>query len=114
MNTDNKLIAEFMGCEFKKIGMKTLVSPTPTLVGTTYLEKLLYHSDWNWLMGVVSKIKTIVVELDKREEVDIHYYCEVSANEKRISYSFMYYDLTIDIVYAEVVKFIKWYTEQSK
>ena len=54
-NTDNKLIAEFMGCTnpFNEIHDATLYKVEQ---GTFELDELQYNISWDWLMPVVCRI----------------------------------------------------------
>ena len=94
----NKLIAEFMGletpdgCYFEhltKEGNREL----------THHILLEYHTSWDWLMPVVSKILTNenYIDLTQRENI-----------MDSLPYGM------IEDTYDAVVKFIKWYNNQSK
>jgi len=54
---DNKLIAEFMGLKHKN-GDFFIPKTSRGYVGGDWLsqEELQFHSEWNWLMPVLSKI----------------------------------------------------------
>jgi hypothetical protein len=91
---NNKLIAEFMGHKinfgFKEQGV--LFSGQHINV-----EKLLYHTNWNWLMPVIEKILDISLNLDTME---------------------MYYNITdcipnITQTHIAVTDFIKWYNNEN-
>lgn len=59
----NKLIAEFMGAEFKdnwdNQGDTYIFKKKPTITSSYYWspEELQYHSSWSWLMPVIEKIE---------------------------------------------------------
>jgi len=59
---------------------------------------LPYHASWDWLMPVVEKI-------DKVCGIDIHEW-DLSINEALCTKD-------INILYKEVIEFIKWYNEQK-
>jgi hypothetical protein len=105
---NNRLIAEFMGIEeaYNPNGNDwVLKTTTPDKNGDTDIlesfkgNELQYHTDWNWLMPVVSKILT---------------------NENFIGYRLreniidsLPYGM-IDDTYDAVVEFIKWHNENLK
>ena len=118
MNTteNNKNIAEFMGCDFTQIGKRILVSPTSSLIGTNYIDKLLYHSDWNWLMEVVEKIESFEDE-NRCAKYNVNItqnFVDIYDNENSIEIVGLNTDIKIQAVYNACVEFIKWYNQQTK
>lgn len=107
MNTteNNKLIAEFEGHKinygFKRDGV--LFSGHHISVN-----KLKYHNDWNWLMGVVEKIEN---KLKIKIDISLHI-CRIYVNE---DYTIVISENMgkIESVYTAVIKFIKWYNQQA-
>jgi hypothetical protein len=98
MNTteNNKLIAEFMGLWY---------SENEYLYNSQFgkgfkIDELLYHSDWNWLMEVVEKIKPL-------NRNGNNYYL-------RLMNMTLSEALNIDYVYSICVEFIKWYNQQNQ
>ena len=94
---NNRMIAEFMGASgFDMLGEK--VEPR-------------YHTSWDWLMPVVKKIETDVLDGDISISIDgdnctlssISYtiHCHATLNSK------------IESTYQAVVEFIEWYNEQK-
>jgi hypothetical protein len=132
MNTENdKIIAEFMGYEFfdgdfkvphtNKTSNSDFKEWCPTywdndLDSGGYLVapcNLMFHSDWNWLMEVVEKIKketnedeflNRLITTETRKAIDLELTLE---NCFRKSY------LSIEEVYNACVEFIKWYNENK-
>jgi hypothetical protein len=93
---DNKLIAEFMGWDIK--------SPT-TIPSNLHLSNLEldsgefwayeFHTSWDWLMSVVSKCFKTGDDTHQWDNImDTIFTCD------------------IDIVYAQVVEFIKIYNDE--
>lgn len=124
----NELIAEFMG-EFDKIlstGNIHSWSDAPFYYTTEDTkEKVIkniskyskYSKDWNWLMKVVDKIESLVLNDDNSFNVTIGAtnYCVIQDSYGEI------YENTEDseetkllTVYKAVIKFIKWYNKQNK
>lgn len=105
---NNKLIAEFMGgvmatndpkCKHVSfMRKKDAISPTKEKYYS--LSTLYYHSDWNWLMEVVNKCLEICHEN--------------MLNEWEQGFSDSLFSRDINCMYAESVRFIKWYNEQNK
>ena len=105
METNNKIIAEFMGAKLTK-DLKIMY---PVYEGdSSYVKNLKYHSDWNWLMEVVEKIRSI----DNKAKEDfrtklLHY----QRNNKTL------FNLSIlegkEYVYNACLEFIKWYNENK-
>lgn len=89
---NNKIIAEFMGCE---IGFAD--TSEPCIMGKQNAwTPLKYHSDWNWLMEVVEKIKSLVCESEFTNRIGL-----------KLN------NLNKDAVYNACVEFIKWYNQNS-
>ena len=113
MNTteNNKIIAEFMGAEIE--GLNYRVIAYDNIKVCMHPNKLNYHKDWNWLMGVVEKIEGLNydfqilggcwviikdIDPDRKEGEEI---IEVSKESKILT------------VYNACVEFIKWYNENG-
>jgi hypothetical protein len=104
METNNKLLAEFLG----------YTQPHPEYPSSTYWYKegrpplaiLSFDTDWNWLMEVVEKIESLGVVVEIRESVcyiettPIDYYSELEETK-------------IQATYNACVRFVKWYNEQK-
>ena len=105
METNNKLIAEFMG------GQKVLpdrdVYNMPTHNNLCYgLDEMKYHTSWDWLMPVVEKIEDMGSEI-----VITNAECTISAPNG-------YYEETIDkkrfgATHTAVVEFINYYNQNK-
>ena len=103
METNNKIIAEFM-----KYIKHTQTKAYLTKDGYFHDKDLKFNSDWNWLMEVVEKIESI----DNKAKEDfrtklLHY----QRNNKTL------FNLSIlegkEYVYNACIEFIKWYNENS-
>src|SRR5690554_741623 len=96
----NKLIAEFMGYEYRKT--KDIESYSiPFKSNTNVIPELLeFHSSWGWLMPVVRRCLLIA-----HNEM---------LNEWENSFADVFLSANIDTMYKEVVDFIKWYNENTK
>ena len=109
METNNKLIAEFLGyidngCSEEGF----LIDPK-----TNYdicIDNLQFHSDLNWLMEVVEKIESLgyKVDISKWENSQ---YCGIYLNGKKISGNET--NTKIEAVYNVCLEFIKWYNENK-
>jgi hypothetical protein len=92
----NKLIAEFMGYDYKR---KFLQSWFEDPI-------LQYHTSWNWLMPVVEKIEDMSYELRKDAaecslfNFETQHYIVVSGGG-------------IKAIHQLVVEFIKWYNKSK-
>ena len=123
MESNNKLIAEFMGGITSSVpnlinlpqtrGDANIhsVKGSEVLPNGTYsvhrLNELKYHSSWDWLMPVVEKI-----ESDERYDVDIlQYGTRITDNQKEIvnNIANISFDKKIDHTYQAVVEFINQY-----
>lgn len=103
MNTteNNKLIAEFMGFELNNsTGVEVYYNSKSLEV--LELDKLKFHSDWNWLMEVVDKCSKTACDLGNTAELEL----------KLEMWMFLTQELTS--VYCACVEFIKWYNQQNQ
>lgn len=96
----NKLIAEFMDLDME-VSNKGIIEYYHREFdsGEWYEAEYLPYDEWNWLMPVVSKILTNenYIDLTQRENI----------------MDSVPYGMVKD-TYDAVVKFIKWYNNQSK
>lgn len=108
----NRLIAEFMDCEYDDIsetydtGILKLVEPEAygdeQFSSLLYDYELDYHSSWDWLMPCIKKC------LDINEE-------ELDDWEKQYeNINDTLYQVEISQTYQAVIEFIKWYNQQPK
>lgn len=107
METNNKIIAEFMGATLTK----DLQIMYPVYEGdSSYVKDLKYHLDWNWLMEVVEKIESLgyKVYILKWENSQ---YCSIYLNGKKIAGNET--NTKIEAVYNACLEFIKWYNENK-
>ena len=97
---NNKIIAEFM--DAKVTDVKGLQKPIyyPIMGKSVYVDKLKYHSSWDWLMPVVKKCLIGEAETNRPNLVSNIYESLVN--------------LEINLVYKHIIEFIKWYNEQNK
>lgn len=105
----NKLIAEFMGLHFHKIGWVDKYH----IDGNYECERLDYYGSWDWLMPVVEKI-----EIDCT--CDVHIYGHYNWKESNRCSILDWKDNEIvsksndsksQCVFDAVIEFIKWYNE---
>ena len=106
MEKDNKLIAEFMGVNPTILGdeityeMYGAIDCIEDGVDEQHFfleEQLLFHTSWDWLMPVVKKC----FDTQHIEEGQ-HYFINWVVQEKTFD---------IDVVYAQIVEFIKDYNK---
>lgn len=105
MKTDNELIAEFMGFEFKNdhTNVKYWHYNELNLVSTD----LIFNESWDWLMPVVEKMYSLwlgVGEDGFQKSLNLRLH---SFSRKCPIHS------PITQVYLRVVEFIKWYNKNS-
>ena len=119
----NKLIAEFMGEEVKRDCIvkyldynKCGMSPK----GETHFP-MKYHDDWNWLMPVVEKIRTIQLPTPSMIPVGVtidNYGCRITDgcwNPSEIASNSDSENPDIkELTYKTVVEFIQWHNERFK
>lgn len=117
MNTteNNKLIAEFLGYEPNTNGVYPIVCINEGK--GWHLETMKYHFDWNWLMEVVEKIESIIFDNNNSFNVTIGStnYCVIQDSNGDTYESVEDYGETkLLTTYKAIVKFIKWYNENSR
>ena len=112
METNNKLIAEFLG--YNTYESNGYINIEFSEDNTRTLQDTHYHSDWNWLMEVVEKIESIKIETYK-VRVDIYFNC-CQINPTHWEQLISIYgnkETKIEAVYNACIEFIKWYNENS-
>ena len=108
MNTteNNKIIVEFMKWDI----LNDMTYSKATKGKWIELDKLKFHSDWNWLMEVVEKIESL-----GNCQIDISLnWCRVGYKGITIdSRDYLKSSSKIEAVYNACVEFIKFYNEQK-
>ena len=114
METNNKLIAEFIGYkEYVNEGAIQLYIKDKVVKSIGQLD---FHSDWSWLMQVVEKIESLT-DINSNG-------CFVLLESIGFNAKFIFDDGTrilkdskgetkIEAVYNACVEFIKWYNENK-
>ena len=107
MNTteNNKIIVEFMKWDI----LNDMTYSKATKGKWVELDKLKFHSNWNWLMEVVEKIESL-------EGIGVDFYkgCIDVYNEEVNLIRINRKGLTkIEAVYNACVEFIKWYSKNA-
>lgn len=96
---NNKLIAEFMGCE-EENGLYHYT----TSMDDYKTDNLYFDVSWDWLMPVVEKIKNV------DPQFKIKHLSVIVAFDHRLKDAMF---IGIKNLYREVVEFIKWYNKQN-
>lgn len=101
METNNKLIAEFLGIQIEEGQERIYING----LGTELIE-YTFNTDWNWLMKAVDKIESenFSIEMNKQEEGD--YQCLITKGNDVILQTFS--NTKIEATHKAVVEFIKW------
>ena len=115
MKTDNELIAEFMGMH-KADSDKILLTPDFVMIDKECkywgVNQLEYDTSWDWLHPVIDKIEKLMPHItipdDLQNLKEGNHGCE-----KYIDVISLPICSTIDEAYTEVVKFIKWYNNDT-
>lgn len=120
---NNKLIAEFMGDDFKTGHGGTIDTLGALKKARPYAwaEYVFFNTSWNWLIPVVEKIEsmkgvrvqssnywmawTFAISITTKGYSETHY---VSKKEQFID-NIYEFSTRIEATYAAVVHFIKWY-----
>jgi len=124
---NNKIIAEFMGlkpkCEldgvysFSDLPFFSIRENDIDKVVEGIAKYAKYHSNWNWLMEVVEKIKQVkplteinislvgtkIKSFDFEDGAGFSFFPKVNTQEKTM----------LIVTYNAVLEFIKWYNEQK-
>ena len=97
MENRNDLIAEFMGMTYGDLNNNSvMIQKTPEGNNVVAIAEMRYHKSWDWLMPVVSKcFKTGDDTYQWDNIMDSIFTCD------------------INIVYAQVVEFIKDYNQNN-
>lgn len=116
---DNEIIAEFMKVDFS---LPYMWRPGSTM--EMRVEFLDYHKTWDWIIPVVEKIENLDLSVLYDEnnfmnvEVSIdtghcNIYVQLNYDPAHRITGISNYDIPkIDLVYSQVVNFIKWYNER--
>jgi len=124
METNNKLIADFMGLDIIsleqflvgtqstidriKIGRKDFICP---MIEGYLLEQLQYHKSWDWLMKVVDKIESLgIVSFEKNLQEEGDYQCLFTKGYDILICH--YADTSIEATYNAVIQFINYYNKK--
>ena len=104
MNTteNNKLIAEFMKWDI----LNDMTYSKATKGKWIELDKLKFHSNWNWLMEVVEKIESLGYSVDIKKDY-------VLIIGKHLPNIMERLNSRKENVYNACAEFIKWYNENS-
>jgi hypothetical protein len=89
---ENRLIAEFMGMTTSENDKSMMIFKTPNGNDIIYLDKLEYHSSWDWLMPVLNKCLNIYHIEQMNDDLNFTFY-DAMGNMER--------------TYQAVVEFIK-------
>jgi hypothetical protein len=125
INEGNKLIAEFMGGKWyvdtPTILEKHIVSPSGYAVKC--VDKLKYHTSWDWLMPVVEKIESGTIGCQGYVHIggfEISAYCSGYLERNLDVFSFKVNGKRFSdkekrsAVWQAVVQFIQWYNSGNK
>lgn len=92
----NKLIAEFMGMNLHHNDKSMMVRKTLQGNEVLYIDKLEYHTSWDWLMPVVSKCLNVYHIEEKNDDLNFNFYDSIG---------------NLEYTYKVVVEFIKEYND---
>lgn len=117
-NTDNELIAEFMGVKCSPVGCIWYDDNGRRLINVDDLE---YDERWDWLMPVVEKIHCLpeffTVDMGS---VEINgtlrghlLHCVIKNSSRKIVGEMNGTNTLIGAVYTAVVQFVKWYNSKD-
>lgn len=124
----NKIIAKFMGFEDAAMilgGGNIMRKPTEFKYGCQQYEeypydKLLYHSDWNWLMLAVDKISRLKIGDDIKTVEYAYPYTfgvpDLLSNEMMFrlnGFSLHKAETLIEAAFKGVLDFINWYNQNK-
>ena len=111
METNNKLIAEFLGYIDNGCSEEGFLIDPKTNYDVC-IDSLQFHTDWNWLMEVVEKIESL---LPDDSFVTIEYKgCWIPIYDDEQPFGIECRENTkIQAVYNACLEFIKWYNENK-
>lgn len=114
VQSNNKLIAEFMGAipnpKSPKTGCALLVRNNKKPYHYFYAD-LKYHKSWDWLMPVIEKIEH---DLPDDSIITIEYKdCIIPVNEGEFDIQVLGEETKLLAVYKAVIEFIKWYNKNK-
>ena len=107
---NNKLIAEFLGFQLTSLGWFDNEEHLINVEKDNTFDNLKFHSDWNWLMKVVSKIENY------NEYTSVLFAPQGCAIDCYVKNGFAFSndcDTKIEAVYNACIEFIKWYNKQK-
>ena len=120
METNNKLIAEFLGYIDNGCSEEGFLIDPKTNYDVC-IDSLQFHTDWNWLMEVVEKITSILMLDDNfkynylyigYDFEDKEHYVNLYVSED-IQLNGSSKNSKIQAVYNACLEFIKWYNENK-
>ena len=106
METNNKLIAEFLG--YNTYESNGYINIEFSEDNTRTLQDTHYHSDWNWLMQVVEKIEAHGFTF----EIKKNWSC-ITRKGERIIIRWEEDNNKIEAVYNACLQFIQWYNQNK-
>ena len=95
----NKVIAEFMGIKYKDGSHDSLYKIFPKQ--PEYTQEIKYHTSWDWLMPVLSKIRN-----------DTPFFVN-KAKEYTGNIEYALKTVSMDYLYGAIVDFIEWYNKEG-
>ena len=106
MNTteNNKIIMEFMKWDI----LNDMTYSKATKGKWVELDKLKFHSNWNWLMEVVEKIESIGFTFETKKN-----WARITRKGENIILRWEEDKTKIEAVYNACVEFIKFYNENG-
>ena len=106
MNTteNNKIIVEFMKWDI----LNDMTYSKATKGKWIELDKLKFHSNWNWLMEVVEKIESIGFTFETKKN-----WARITRKGENIILRWEEDKTKIEAVYNACIEFIKYYNENK-
>ena len=107
METNNKLIVEFLGYIDNGCSEEGFLIDPKTNYDVC-IDSLQFHTDWNWLMEVVEKIESIGFTFETKKN-----WARITRKGENIILRWEEDKTKIEAVYNACIEFIKWYNENS-
>jgi hypothetical protein len=129
INNYNRLCAEFLGFKYKNQAKFWAIYPLDNSsylrkLGYVRMDKLEFHSDWNWIMEVVEKIKYIEDNQEKffgeeyyliHFEIDLLNGVDLFIDKKRLfSQSAFGEGQLKEAVVKAINQFLIWYNNEQR